>query len=127
MLKEYKNIYLYPNGEDAQAIYVILKNFKTLLNVGEINILDDAREETSLAYNHQRVKENGILWIVHQDRKMYNILFQNAKNLPQEIVRNGIIELEEKLLMAKKISHRQFTTAHLQARHITLSTMEMRF
>ena len=99
MLKEYKNIYLYPNGEDAQAIYVILKNFKTLLSVGEINILDDAREETSLAHNHQRVKENGILWIVHQDRKMYNILFQNAKNLPQEIVCNGIIELEEKLLV----------------------------
>ncbi|CAM2801366.1 hypothetical protein [Helicobacter burdigaliensis] len=94
MLKKSKTIYLYPSGEDSQAIFVILSELKKY-KIFEINLefIDDALKETSLINTQDKIKENGELWIIHQDKSIYDKLCLNAKKLNINFF-NGIQKCE---------------------------------
>ncbi len=99
MQKKFEKIYLYPNGEDTQAALVILENLQKILGIQQdFLILDDFKLESSLVKNQEKILQNGALWIIHQDKNLYEILEKNAKILPDEIVFNGIVEVEAILL-----------------------------
>ena len=103
MQRKFKNIYFYPNGEDTQAALVILKNLQKKLGLEQnFLILDDAKVESSLVENKEKILQNGVLWIIHQDKNIYEILEKKAKILPREFVFNGIEEIDRILLECLK-------------------------
>ncbi len=90
-----RDIYLYPSGEDAQALCPILEEFRDFFPFGALRLLDDSTEESSLFYNKDRILENGELWIVHQDENLMRSLMKNAEVLPKGHVYNGIAKVQE--------------------------------
>ena len=71
-----KTLYLYPNSEDTQAVYVILQELQKqcYTKFDEILFVDDNQEGAQLNYLRQEIQQNGELWIVHQDKNIYNKL-----------------------------------------------------
>lgn len=89
-----KCLYLYPNGEDTQSVYIIIKelNKQGYFSFDNIILVDDREIKTSLAYLQEEIKHNGELWIFHQDTKLFDRLCQNAAHIPY---RNGIQYLQK--------------------------------
>lgn len=101
-VQERCNIYLYPNGEDSQIVKVILENLRDFFSYETLVMLDDANPKYSLMAHKNAILEKGKLWIVHQDKNLYNILVQNAQILPQDLVCNGIVAMQDWLVESLK-------------------------
>ncbi|MCI5967958.1 CDP-glycerol glycerophosphotransferase family protein [Helicobacter sp.] len=106
MQGNFRSIYLYPNGEDTQAIKVILENLKDFFSYENLFILDDAKEESSLFAYKDEIAKNGELWIAHQDKKIYCTLMQKARILSKDLVCNGIEKMQ--LLLHKHLKEMRF-------------------
>lgn len=96
VLRKSKTIYLYPSGEDSQAAFIILEQIKKFFAIKAIEFIDDGSHLTSLENCQNPIKKNGELWIIHQDKSVYDKLVLNAKNLDIEFF-NGIQKCEELL------------------------------
>lgn len=101
-----KTLYLYPNGEDSQVIYVVLQELQKrgYINYDEILFVDDNQEGAQINHLRQEIQQNGELWIVHQDKSIYDKLCQNADGIPfvdgmealEEILCNAINEIKDR-------------------------------
>ena len=101
MQRKFKNIYFYPNGEDTQAALVILKNLQKKLGLEQnFLILDDAKVESSLVENKEKILQNGVLWIIHQDKNIYEILEKKQKFFLENLFLMGLKKLTEFYLNA---------------------------
>ncbi|WP_104722791.1 CDP-glycerol glycerophosphotransferase family protein [Helicobacter mesocricetorum] len=98
MQKKSKNLYLYPNGEDTQAAFLMIKELQkqNYMEQREIFVVDDSLEATSIASLENDIKR-GELWIIHQDKDFYHRLLENAKDF---LPKNGIEALEQIFLKA---------------------------
>lgn len=88
MLKN-KTIYLYPCGEDSAIFSHIISSFKKEGYCKGYVYVDDQSPHTSLIALKDDIAKNE-LWIIHQDKALYEKLYQNAAAiLPKDVIHNG--------------------------------------
>lgn len=90
-----KKIFLYPNGEDSQAAYYVIRELRGLTGFSEILFIDDAVENLSLDEILPSLSSLDEIWIFHQDDVIFRNLIQKANRVSICPVFNGISRLKE--------------------------------
>ncbi len=105
-----KTIYLYPKCEDSDLCASMLYALSNRMNMDiEYIFVDDGISGSSL---HELKDNIACLWIVHQDEKLREKLYENAcKLLPLDMIFDGIKECEKILLPIVSV----ITAEHIDA------------